>query len=188
MSRKIRFREHPAIVQRRYRAHMLAQITDPEQRARYIERFPESELPALPRTRTPAPRMPGVDIDKVHKQAAPLEADVLRAVSDLLAAHPRVSYALRINSGMASYEAKTGKYAPVYFHKWLRAPTPCKMPDIFGALIDGRTLALEIKRPGWSKPRDEREHQQANFLALIRDLGGIGAFVTDARQLEELLK
>lgn len=117
----------------------------------------------------------------------PLESSVLQAVGDLLAQHPKVSYALRINSGMASYEGRSGKYQPVWFHIWVRSPAPCRMPDFFGALIDGRTLALECKRPGWSKPNDEREHQQAAFLDLIRSMGGIGEFVTDAEQVHALL-
>lgn len=122
-----------------------------------------------------------------NRSGQPLEADVLRAVGDLLAQHPRVSYALRINSGAASYEAKSGAYAPVHFHIWVRSREPYRMPDFFGCLIDGRSLALECKRPGWSKPADDRERQQAAFLALIRELGGVGAFITDAEQVHALL-
>lgn len=117
----------------------------------------------------------------------PLEADVIRAVSELLRAHPRVSYALRMNSGAASYEAKSGKYAPVWFHVWVRSPQPCRMPDFFGATIDGCTLAIECKRHGWSKPTDERERQQGAFLNIVRELGGIAAFVTNAQQVADLL-
>ena len=116
-----------------------------------------------------------------------LEKHVLKAVGELLAVHPRVSYALRVNSGAASYEAASGRYKPVWFHTWVRSKEEYKMPDYFGATIDGRTIAFECKRPSWSKPTDEREHKQAAFLALIRDLGGIGMFVSDVQQVHEAL-
>lgn len=108
-----------------------------------------------------------------------LEKDVLRAVGQLLAYHPRVAFALRMNSGMASYEAKTGKYQPVWFHEWVRG-AGYRMSDYMGATLDGRIFAFECKRPGWTKPRDQREREQAAFLAAVRKAGGIGEFVTDA--------
>lgn len=130
----------------------------------------------------------GVDIDAVHrKQPIPLEKEVLRAVGELLSAHPGVLFALRMNSGAASYEASTGKYAPIWFHIWVRSPEKCRMSDFLGATVDSRLLALECKRPGWTKPTDDRERQQAAFLALVRQIGGIGAFVTSADDVQRLL-
>lgn len=176
MRKRFGFKPPLAVTQRQNRAYMLAQISDPEQRARYEANFPEANMKPLPIRR--APSVPS---------GKPLEADVLRAVGDLLAQHPKVCYALRINSGAASYEAKSGKYAPVWFHIWVKSPVRCRMPDFFGMLNDGRTLALEIKRPGFKHPRDEREYQQAAFLMLIRNMGGIGEFITDAEQVDALL-
>lgn len=117
-----------------------------------------------------------------------LERHVLKAVGELLAVHPKVSYALRVNSGAASFEAASGRYKPVWFHTWIRAASPYKMPDYFGATVDGRTIAFECKKPSWSKPTDEREQQQLAFLLLIRELGGIARFVTDAEQVNDALR
>ena len=174
--RPIRVKEPLGVVQRRNRAYMDMMVPkEGPQRERFEAMFPESDLTPLP-----VKRGPRVD-------TGPLEADVVRAVGELLARHPRVSYALRINSGMASYEAKSGRYAPVYFHKWVRSPTKCRMPDFFGATTDGRTIALECKRPGWTKPTDDREREQAAFLNLIFRMGGIADFITDAAQVNALL-
>lgn len=135
---------------------------------------------------------PGVDIDKIHgtKRAAPrqLEAEVVRAIKQLVAQHPKILWMLRVNAGMASYEAKSGKWAPVRFHEWLRYPMKMRMPDFYGMLIDGRSIGFEAKKPGWRQPTDQREREQADFLQCIRVHGGIGAFVTSADQVAEILR
>ena len=146
---------------------------------------------------------PGVDIDAAHhvhkKRAAPrqLEAPVVAAISQLLAVHPRVIWAARFNSGAASYDAGSGRYAPVWFHKFLCSPEKMRMPDFFG-LIESppfhtvygcacRPIAIEAKAPGWTKPRDDREREQAAFLAMVRNCGGIGIFATSVSDVEEEL-
>ncbi len=126
------------------------------------------------------------DIDAVHKQQKPLEADVISAVSDLLKSHPRVLWAVRMNSGAASYEASSGRYAPVWFHKWVKG-TGYRMGDFLGATTDSKILTVECKRPGWTKPTDQREREQAAFLDIVRKNGGIALFCTDAEQVREAL-
>lgn len=132
-----------------------------------------------------------------RERAAPrkLEAPVVAAISELLAVHPRVIWAARFNSGAASYDAGSGKYAPVWFHKFLRSPEKMRMPDFFGLcatehnpFILPTPIAIEAKAPGWTKPRDDREREQAAFLQMIRDCGGIGIFATGAEQVAEALK
>lgn len=138
------------------------------------------------------------DIDAVHKTRGevlhrPLEADVIRAVEKLLAVHPRVLWALRMNSGAASYEAKSGKWAPVWFHRWVRSTVPMRMSDFLGARVEElfdrpQIFAIECKKPGWKKPTDQREREQAAFLATVRRHGGIALFATSAEQVAEALK
>ena len=132
-----------------------------------------------------------------RERAAPraLEAPVVSAIADLLAVHPRVLWAARFNSGQASYEAKSGKYAPVAFHRIVRQPYKTRMPDFFGLIVDtsGRMewampFAVEAKAPGWSKPRDDREREQAAFLRMVTNCGGIGIFATSAEEVAEALK
>lgn len=155
---------------------------------------------------------PGVDIDAAHhvhkKRAAPrqLEAPVVAAISGLLALHPRVIWAARFNSGAASFNAANGKYQPIWFHRFLRSPEKMRMPDFFGLYATARTfklrdpmlrteeialyvpLAIEAKAPGWTKPRDDREREQAAFLEMIRNCGGVALFATSADQVAEALR
>ena len=134
------------------------------------------------------------------ERAAPrdLEGPVVAAISELLAVHPRVIWAARFNSGAASYEAKSGRYAPVWFHKFLRMPAPMRMPDFFGICRESQLMidcgiptalmAIEAKAPLWTKPRDDREREQAAFLRMIRDAGGIALFATDVSQVADALR
>ena len=141
-----------------------------------------------------------------RERAAPRkpEAPVVAAISELLAVHPRVIWAARFNSGMASYEAATGNYAPVWFHKFVRMPEKMRMPDFFGlklaeyemthpggatgtTLIYALPIAIEAKAPGWTKPRDDREREQAAFLKMIRNAGGIGIFATSVDDVARAL-
>jgi hypothetical protein len=105
--------------------------------------------------------------------------------------HPRVLIALRMNSGAASYESKTGAYAPVWFHKWLRYPEKMRMPDFigfYGKPTSCFPFAIEAKRPAWNRPRDDREREQEAFLHFIVSCGGIGIFATSVDQVAEALK
>ena len=104
------------------------------------------------------------------------ENHVIREVSELLAVHPKVLFAVRQNSGGASYEAKSGKYAPLMFYRILTSQD-VTVTDFWGIMRDGRMLALEAKRRDWKEPKEDREFRQAAFLMLVRNCGGIGAFV-----------
>ena len=90
--------------------------------------------------------------------------------------------------GAASYEAASGRYAPVWFHKWVRPWNGMRMSDYLGLMLGGRLLALECKHRQWKRPSDLREHEQAAFLDFVRHHGGIGAFVKSAEEVECLLR
>ena len=124
-----------------------------------------------------------------RERAAPrkLEAPVVAAISDLLAVHPKVLFAVRQNSGMASYEAKSGKYAPVLFYRILTHGKEVTVTDFCGILKDGRMLAIEAKAPGFKRPSTEREYAQANFLNLVTNAGGIALFASDVSQVAAAL-
>ena len=125
-----------------------------------------------------------------RERAAPIsrEGPVVAAISELLAVHPKVAFAVRQNSGMASYEAKSGAYAPVYFYRILTEPKTFTITDFWGFLRDGRMYAFEAKAPGFKAPHGEREFKQAAFLSLVANCGGISGFVTDVSQVAEALK
>jgi len=117
------------------------------------------------------------------KPAVPLESDVVRAIGELLAVHPKVLFAVRQNSGAASYEAASGKWAPVWFYHVLTSQ-PVTITDFWGLLRDGRPFAIEAKREGWKEPSTDRERRQWAFLMLVRNCGGVSGF---ARNVDEAL-
>lgn len=147
---------------------------------------------------------PGLDMDRIHKTRMPRdprairakpvqrEAPVVAAIAELLAVHPRVLFAVRQNSGMASYEAKSGRYAPVYFYKILTGQ-PVTITDFWGILRPENghpslPFCIEAKRPGWSGPRDEREQKQALFISLIKNVGGAAGFATSVEEARKIIE
>lgn len=117
------------------------------------------------------------------------EAPVQAAIGELLASHPSVAIAIRINGGMAYSE--TG--APVWFHRLIRVPgiqKEYRLTDFVGILKSGRPFAIEAKRPDWSGvsrgTRDQalREQAQERYMNYVIALGGVAGF---ARSMEEAL-
>ena len=112
------------------------------------------------------------------------EAPVLRAVSQLLARHPAVAIAIRVNSG-ALYDERG---VPIWHHRLVRGRGVCV--DIIGALTDGRPFGLEVKRPTWrgvgagTSDVAIREQQQALYIEHVRSIGGVAGFV---RSVDEAL-
>lgn len=128
--------------------------------------------------------------DAPRKRAAPVqrEAPVVAAISELLAVHPKILFAVRQNTGMASYEAASGRYAPVQFYRKLTHGKELTISDFWGILKDGRMFACEAKRPGWVEPKTDTERAQANFLTLVRNAGGVSLFATSADEVAVALK
>ena len=117
-----------------------------------------------------------------------LEASVISEVGKLLAVHPNVLFACRSNSGAAYMTGRNGKDMPVTFNKIIRSPETVCLPDFWGLLRDGRFLAIECKRRNWTKPTDQHEREQAAFLQMIRDIGGVGIFATCAENVLDSIK
>lgn len=191
MRRGIKFKPSlRATMQANARALGFMALAAPIEKAAAAEAFVATVVASIP----PAPKkreakLEGVDIDAIHQnKRTPLESEVVTAISQLLARHPKVLFAVRQNSGAASYEAASGKYAPVVFYRILTHGSEMTVVDFWGILKDGRVFAIEAKRQGFKKPRDNREYKQANFLAMIRNVGGIGIFATNAEQVAEALR
>ena len=107
------------------------------------------------------------------KRPEPKEADVLKAVLTALSMHPRVAWAQRMNSGAGKVQRAGGVSQ---FMRW--GFVGC--PDVLGQLRDGRTLAVECKRPS-GKPTPE----QIAFLRCVRANGGVALV---ARSVDDLLE
>lgn len=54
-------------------------------------------------------------------------------------------------------------------------------PDHVGKMI-GVFTAVEVKHPGWTKPKNDRDRAQEAFLISVCHLGGLGMFVTHEGQ------
>ena len=120
---------------------------------------------------------------KNHSDKYELEASVVAEISKLLAHHPQVLFACRSNSGAAYMMGRDGKEMPVTFNRIIRSPVQMRISDFWGILRDGRPFAIECKRRNWTKPTDQREHEQAAFLQMVRDAGGVGIFATCAEDV-----
>lgn len=116
------------------------------------------------------------------------EAPVLKAVGQLLAVHPNIAIAIRINSGLA-YDQRD---APVRFHMLVRGDGVCV--DYVGAMRDGRPFALECKRPDWSGVSRAnhkgaiREQRQEEYINVVRAIGGVGGFVRSVDEAIEVIR
>ena len=128
---------------------------------------PARELPIPPEPKKRGPRKPSTE---------PSESEILRAIMALLKRHPRVAQCWRQNSGTFQERNRDGTT------RYIRANTQRGMSDIMGALMDGRTLAIEVKsRTGRMRPGQEE------FLQTIRQAGGVAGVCRSVEDAVALL-
>ena len=128
---------------------------------------PRRELPIPPEPKKRAPAKPSGE---------PSEAEILKAIMQLLKRHPRVAQAWRQNSGTFQERNRDGST------RYIRANTAKGMSDIMGVLKDGRTLAIEVKsRTGRMRPGQEE------FLQTIRSAGGVAGVCRSVDDAVKLL-
>lgn len=60
-------------------------------------------------------------------------------------------------------------------------------PQMVGMSLGVATVA-EVKRPGWTKPTNEHERTQENFINQVNKRGGIGFFIDDHETLGDKVK
>jgi len=138
---------------------------------------------------------PRIDTGAKPKRASgssgePVEADVLRAVTQLLARHPAVIVAIRMNSGMA----QNANGAPIWFHKLVKGRGV--VVDFIGWMrtdIDFLPFAIECKRPSWQPGKAHgntaiREDEQARFLEGVQTVGGRAGFATSVDEALAILE
>lgn len=112
---------------------------------------------------------------------------------------PKVGGALwRNNSGVLNDENGTpvrfglGNVSPKVNRLWkssdLIGITPVFVTaDMVGKIV-GVFTAVEVKKPGWKKPSNERERAQQKFQETVRSLGGIAAFNQSTGDYHTMLK
>jgi hypothetical protein len=132
---------------------------------------PRRELPIPPEPKKRVKREP-----QPAEQREPSEAEILRAILQLLKRHPKVAMSWRQNSGTFQERNRDGSV------RYIRANTARGMSDIMGTLKDGRTLAIEVKsRTGRMRPGQEE------FLASIRAAGGVAGVCRSVEDAQKLL-
>ena len=143
----------------------------------------EDTLAALwgkPRRELPIPAEPKKRVKREPQPAEkrePTEAEILRAIIQLLHRHPRVAQCWRQNSGTFQERNRDGSV------RYIRANTQKGMSDIMGILKDGRTLAIEVKsRTGRMRPGQEE------FLQTIRSAGGVAGVCRSVEDAVRLLE
>ena len=119
---------------------------------------PRVVLTAPPPPKPRAPRAPST-------QAT--EADVMRAIFDLLRRHRRVAWFMRLNSGAVS----DGDRYTAFYRLYLPGLSGMSKgaSDYLGQLTDGRLFMVEVKRPSVVKGTPEQER----VLAACREHGGV---------------
>lgn len=131
---------------------------------------------------------------KAPVPAPPLEKDVQAAVLDYLRLFG--AFAIRVNSGAFAGEHNGKK-------RFVRFNSEPGCSDLLSVLPGGRSAswgrfaAWECKRPGFKhRPAEPGEkldkdrrriEEQAEFLASVRQRGGIGAFVTSIDDVRRVL-
>lgn len=105
----------------------------------------------------------------------------MRAVFDLLRAHRRVAWFMRLNSGAV----QDGDRYTVFYRLYMRGePGRTKgASDYLGQLTDGRLFLIECKRPGVRKGTLEQEA----LLQACRDNNGVAGIVQSVEDAIELL-
>ena len=109
------------------------------------------------------------------------EADVMRAVFDLLRVHRRVAWFMRLNSGAV----QDGDRYTVFYRLYMRGePGRTKgASDYLGQLTDGRLFLLECKRPGVRRGTVEQEM----LIGACQANGGVAGIVQSVEDALVLL-
>lgn len=130
----------------------------------------------------------------------PRESDVLAGGKQLLAVHPAVAWAARNNVGKGhvvrpdftkidpypTLRRQLDKCVEAGFLNrnqitWLEWGE-VGASDMIGFLKGGRFLAVETKRPG-----ERATQEQAQFIDMVNECGGLGICVSDVQELANAL-
>jgi hypothetical protein len=140
-------------------------------------------LAALCGKEAPVEALNNLPEKRERAESRDLEGPVLKAVGQLLSVHPRVTLAVRTNSGMAI----NANGAPVFFVRFVKPRSGMRMPDYIGCMFDGKMLAIECKHPLWKGPRTEHEREQDEFLLAVRAAGGRAGFAVSVDAAQRII-
>ena len=98
------------------------------------------------------------------------ESEIQTKIMNMLKKHPHVVFATVTTTGRVKYK---GYWITLGF---------IGLADIIGQMRDGRTLAIEVKKPG-EKPTDE----QLDFLDMVQRNGGISGWCDSVEGAMEVI-
>lgn len=125
-----------------------------------------------------------------HSPAHDLEAAVMHEVNEVIQAHPKVLWAVRINSGGAEFESFNAANKRVKFWYWVKKPDRENylLGDFHIVLRDARYGIIEAKKRSWKMlPSDERARRQGNLIEICKAAGGFGGFACCAEDAKKIL-
>ena len=141
-----------------------------------------ADLAGKPRMDIPVPSAPKPRAPATTPRTVPLESEVQAAIIEGLRYHPMVGLVERVNSGAAMEYAADGSKRVIQFVVIYAAGLAS--PDVHCTLKNsGRRFVIEVKRPGWKGPRDQREMRQEAYIDRVRACGGYGMFATSWDQV-----
>lgn len=123
---------------------------------------------------------------KSFKLAAPraLESDRQSQIIDWLRmeqARGRVAWFCRVNGGGVKTPTQFIRFYVLYLLGFQKRSKG--YPDLHGMLTGGRYFALEVKQPG-----ETATPEQAEFITVVAQAGGIAGVVTGFEDVERLLQ
>ncbi len=107
----------------------------------------------------------------VLRAVQPKEATIQAGILRMLRGHAKVAWAHRVNTGAAKLKGFYVRFG------WVGCS------DIIGQLMDGRFLALEVK-----KPRENPTKPQQLFIERVNRHGGLAACVHSLEEVDAVLK
>jgi len=130
--------------------------------------------------------------DRKPKTAGiPYEAQTQAEIITYLQSRPDVGCIIRFNSGTMREGDRYIRMNTIYLKAWceqLQENIYARLPDLQAMhKPSGRLIAIEVKRQGWKRPSDVREHQQALYLDHVRRCGGIAGFCRSVADVIKLL-
>lgn len=151
------------------RAVMLAMCPDQEARDRLMR-----ELPEIAEKKVRAAKSGEGKSEKRDVQDPALE---------LLRSHPKVAFAIRINSGTFVETNADGSKRFIQANNIGRKDM--LVVDIIGMMKTGVFFAIECKHPDWKKPHGDREEKQEAFILHVVKHNGISGF---ARSVDDVIR
>lgn len=113
------------------------------------------------------------------------EATIQRDIIAMLRKHPKVSIVERHNSGTAMEMDSQGNKRFIAYNTVFKVQgVRMRKADIDCQLKNGKRFCVEVKRPPFSVPRNQREVEQENYIQHVLASTGYAMFATSVAEVE----